>query len=226
MQLLSNILLQKTATQVAGMDSTLDKSVLCCWRQIIASYVIIWQLFSHTDIKQCISQMVGNECLTAVTHTTRNRGHGSERSGSIFLALELSVKYFASKYVGNSSIILVENHVWNSRSTGLLLSFWGHFIMLDSLSSTDCFMDWVDVGGVACHSGDLGGESLPIPWRTLVLLQHQKVIINTLNTDNFSVQTKIDASSPEDSAADMTRLKAEYNIFSAKSERRPITSPN
>jgi hypothetical protein len=49
-------------------------------------------------------------------------------------------------------------------------------------------------------------------------LQHQKVIINTLNTDNFNVQTKIDAFSPEDSAADMTRLKAEYNIFPAKSE--------
>jgi hypothetical protein len=32
------------------------------------------------------------------------------------------------------------------------------------------------------------------------------------------VQTKIDAFSPEDSAADMTRLKAEYSIFSAKSE--------
>lgn len=91
--------------------------------------------------------------------------------------------------------------------------------MFDSLSSKDCFMDWVDVGeGVACHSGDIGGQSLPIPWRTLVLLQHQKVIINTLNTNNFSVQTKIDAFSPEDSAADMTRLKAEYNIFSAKSE--------
>jgi hypothetical protein len=86
--------------------------------------------------------------------------------------------------------------------------------MLDSLSSKDCFMDWVDVGeGVACHSGDNGGQSLPIPWRTLVLSQHQKVIINTLNTDNFSVQTKIDAFSHEDSAADMIRLKAEYNIF-------------
>jgi hypothetical protein len=107
--------------------------------------------------------MVGNECLTTVTHTTRNRGHGSGRSGSIFLALELSVKYFASKYIGNSSIVLVENHVWNSRSTGLLLSFKGHFIMLGSLSSKDCFMDWVDVGeGVACHSGDIGGQSLPI----------------------------------------------------------------
>jgi len=36
--------------------------------------------------------------------------------------------------------------------------------MLDSLSSKDCFMDWVDVGeGVACHSGDNGGQSLPIP---------------------------------------------------------------
>jgi hypothetical protein len=123
MQLLSNILLQNGATQIAGRDSTLDKSVLCCRRQIIASYVIMWQLFSHTDIKQCISQMVGNECLTATTHTTRNRGHGSGRSGSIFLALELSVKYFASKCIGNRSIVLVENHVWNSRSTGLLLSF-------------------------------------------------------------------------------------------------------
>ncbi len=84
--------------------------------------------------------------------------------------------------------------------------------MLDSLSSKDCFMDWVDVGeGVACHSGDIGGQSLPIPWRTLVLLQHQKVTINTLNTDNFSVRLKIDAFSPEDSAADMTRLKAQYS---------------
>ncbi len=164
MQLLSNILLQKTATQVAGRDSTLEKSVLCCQRQIIASYVIMWQLFSHTDIKQCISQMVGNECLTATTHTTRNREHGSGRSGSTFLALELSVKYFASKCIGNSSIVLVENHVWNSRSTGLLLPFYGHFIMLDSLSSKDCFMDWIDVAeGVACHSGDIGGQSLPIP---------------------------------------------------------------
>ncbi len=51
MQLLSNILLQNAATQIAGRDSTLDKSVLCCQRHIIASYVVMWQLFSHADIK-------------------------------------------------------------------------------------------------------------------------------------------------------------------------------
>jgi hypothetical protein len=60
-----------------------QKSVLSCGRQVIASYVIMWQLFGRPDIRQCKSQIIDSERLTTITPTTRNRGHGSGRSGSI-----------------------------------------------------------------------------------------------------------------------------------------------
>jgi hypothetical protein len=98
LQLSSSTLVQNTATQIAGRNSTSDKSVLSCGRQIIASYVIMWQLFGRPDIRQCKSQIIDNECLTTITPTTRNRGHGSGRSGSIHYMVFHTNNSFADNF--------------------------------------------------------------------------------------------------------------------------------